>query len=202
MTLPRFLSQLEEKVVGVHEQLLREISSQPSEDQLKELIEAERDTWTTHNRRKSNPGNRVPMTRVLQCRLRSEGETADHFLEIFKGIGDTLTMVTHMSGGVAEKVQEEIDLEYIRVGVLPQSPGFQSPVYPIVVKQNRNSERGRGNLVQFDKNRGTQSLPQTIFSEVFADVLRSLQVPRVCSWVQGSRRPVRGTPFRSAAAAW
>jgi protein involved in ribonucleotide reduction len=173
-------------VVGVHEQLLREISSQPSEDQLKELIEAERDTWTTHNRRKSNPGNRVPMTRVLQCRLRSEGETADHFLEIFKGIGDTLTMVTHMSGGVAEKVQEEIDLEYIRVGVLPQSPGFQSPVYPIVVKQNRNSERGRGNLVQFDKNRDLFKFQEFVAGYKVVDDLRGAHT--TCQFSRGEQR--------------
>ncbi|KAK0634056.1 hypothetical protein B0T14DRAFT_508302 [Immersiella caudata] len=185
MTLSRFLLQLEEKVIQVHEQIVCRMSDLPSVDQLRDRIAMDRDIWATHNQRAQAMETHEKVTRVLRCRLRSQGEGPDHFLEINKDSGGSLAMATPiMNGdGVAEKVKEGIDLEYIHVGVFPQSPDFRAPVYPIVVKQNRNSETIRGNSIQFDRCKDIFSFQQFVTGYKVVDDLPGAQI--TCQFSKG-----------------
>ncbi|KAK0655083.1 hypothetical protein B0T16DRAFT_486747 [Cercophora newfieldiana] len=144
MTLPRFLSQLEEKVTHVHGQLLRSQLEQPSVDQLKSVIESEKDRWAIDHQG-AGAGKPDPLTRELRCCLIGEKH-----LEIYKDSGGCLSMLSPVNG---TDMMREIDLDTIHVGVSPQSPDFHGLVYPIFFKQNRNSEHRKGVVIQFGSGR-------------------------------------------------
>ncbi|KAK3389244.1 hypothetical protein B0H63DRAFT_518480 [Podospora didyma] len=187
MSLPLFFAQLEEKIVLVYEKLLGEQNESHCAEDLKKVVEREKDIWVEHRQPGSSLDSQDPRDgkRVMRSRLFcGRSTTVKRHLEVYQQGEGCLTLITQAANSPDNRIYKT-DLSLVHLGVRPVLSTTEN-LYAMIIKQNRTSANEPPDTASFLNIEDLFKFQELITGYKVVDDLSGASI--TCQYSRGDRR--------------